>query len=293
VKPSRYGPFDYSPILDRPKLTWPNGKRIALWIAPNVEYFHLDLALAGNEAPNVPDWAVRDYGNRVAVFRLMDLLDQHGIKATACLNSDICRYHPRIIEGGARRGWEWIGHSTSNSLRPTSLSRAAQAENMAECLDTIERHTGVRPTGWLGQGMRQSWDTLDLLAEHGVKYVCDWCNDDQPYKMRLDGGNTLISIPYTVELNDFSVFTHQRRTADEFTQMICEHFDVIYREAEHTAKVMCIALHPYLVGVPHRIQSLDRALSYICKHEGVWRTTGREIYEAFLTASVAAAPNPR
>lgn len=285
MKQSSYGPFEYSPIIDRAPLKWPNGARIALWVAPNIEYFHLNLKLMGMESPNVPVWATRDYGNRVGVFRMMDVFDRYGLRATVCLNSDICRFHPRIIEEGTKRNWEWMGHNTTNSRFPSMLPKPEQQAMIHECLETIEKHTGTRPKGWLGPGLWESWDTLDILAAEGISYICDWCNDDQPLVMNLDGDKTMVAVQYSLELNDYPVLIEQKRTPEEFKAMICRTFDVLYREAEekNTAKVMAIALHPYLMGVPHRIDALDSALEYICKHDKVWKTTGTEITEAFLS----------
>jgi len=280
MKPHHYGPFEYSAIIDRKPLKWPNGARIALIVAPNIEYFHLNQKLQNINAPNVPDWSVRDYGNRVAVFRMMDVFDKHGLRATVCLNSDVCKYLPRIIEEGEKRKWEWMGHGTTNSLYPSDLPRAEQKAMIADCLSTIEKSTGRRPKGWLGPGLRENWDTLDILAEEGIEYVCDWVNDDQPVQMTLESGRKITAVQYALELNDLPVFVRKNHTPEQFGDMIRRTFDVLYREAEHTAKVMTIALHPYLSGLPHRIDALDKALEYICGHDKVWRATGIEVVEA-------------
>lgn len=284
MKQHHYGPFEYSAIIDRPPIKWPNGANIALWVAPNIEYFHLTAKYAGSaHVPNVPAWAERDYGNRVAVFRMMEVFDRYGLRATVCLNSDICKYHPRIIEEGMKRKWEWMGHNTSNSLRPAELPKDEQRAMIRDCLDTIAKSTGARPKGWLGPGLQESWDTLEILADEGIEYVCDWCNDDQPYEMTLEGGRRMLAVQYAHELNDLPVFVRQNRTPEEFRDMITRTFDVLYREAERSGsgRVMAIALHPYLTGLPHRIDALDRALAYICKHDKVWRTIGSEITQAF------------
>jgi allantoinase len=280
---SKYGPFAYSAIIDRPALRWPNGARIALWVAPNIEYFHLDLPLQGVAAPNVAGWAERDYGNRVAVFRMMEVFDRHGLRATVCLNSDICKYHPRIIEEGMKRRWEWMGHGLTNSSYPCDRPKDEQHALVRECLDTIAKSTGARPRGWLGPGLRENWDTLEILADEGIEYVCDWCNDDQPVNMTLANGKKLVAVQYAHQLNDFSVFLRQMCTPEEFRDMICRSFDVLFHEAEKadTGKVMAIALHPFITGIPHRIDSLDAALEYICKNDKVWKTTGSEIVAAY------------
>lgn len=287
MKPAPYGPFPYSPITERPRLEWPGGAHVALWIIPNVEFFSLQEKVpagsggTGVPVPDIPSWSARDYGNRVGVFRLMQVMERHGIRGTVALNSDLCAQHPPIIEAGNKLQWEWMGHCESNTRR---LNEAAPGEEPRIVKDTfaaIERGTGTRPRGWLGSGLQETWDTLDLLAAEGGDYVCDWTNDDQPYIMTLDGGRTLVSVPYSHEINDKPAFERFHRTADEFREMICRQFDVLYREGSQSGRVMAIALHPYLTGVPHRIDAFDAALAYICRHSHVWKATGSEIARHF------------
>ena len=283
MKPSRYGPFPYSPIIHRPPLQWPNGAHVALWVIPNIEFFALDEKVppgsggTGVPVPDVPTWSSRDYGNRVGVFRLMEVLDRHGIRATVALNSELCAEHPAIIEEGNKRRWEWMGHCESNTRRLNAAAPGEEPRIIKNALATIEQATGARPRGWLGSGLQETWDTLELLAAEGCKYVCDWTNDDQPYVMTLDGGGQILSVPYSHEINDKPVFERAHRTAEEFRDMICRQFDVLYREGAQSGRVMAIALHPYLTGVPHRIDAFDAALAYICRHPRVWKATGSEI----------------
>ena len=283
MKPSRYGPFPYSPIIHRPPLKWPNGAHVALWVIPNIEFFALDEKVppgsggTGVPVPDVPTWSSRDYGNRVGVFRLMEVLDRHGIRATVALNSEVCAHHPQIIEHGRRRGWEWMGHCESNTRRLNEAPPGEEKGIIHRTLATIEKACGARPVGWLGSGLQETWDTLDVLAAEGCEYVCDWTNDDQPYVMSLDGGARMISVPYSHEINDKPAFERAHRTAEEFRDMICRQFDVLYREGAQSGRVMAIALHPYLTGVPHRIDAFDAALAYICRHPRVWKATECEI----------------
>jgi allantoinase len=287
MKPSRYGPFPYSPIINRPVLHWPNSAQLALWVIPNIEFFALNekvpTASGGTSAPvpDVPTWSSRDYGNRVGVFRLMEALDRHGIRATVALNSELCTEHPQIIQEGNKRQWEWMGHCESNTRRLNEAPPGDEPRIIKNALATIERATGQRPRGWLGSGLQETWDTLDFLASHGCDYVCDWTNDDQPYIMDLDGGRTLVSVPYSHEINDKPAFEKFHRTADEFSEMICRQFDVLYREGAKSGRAMAIALHPYLTGVPHRIGAFEAALDHISKHDRVWKTTGAEIAQYF------------
>jgi allantoinase len=293
VKPAPYGPFPYSPIIRRPRLTWPNGARVALWIIPNIEFFSLqDSVPAGSggtgvPVPDVPTWAVRDYGNRVGVFRLMKVLDRYGIRGTVALNSNLCAHHPEILEEGRARNWEWMGHNETNTKRLNEVPPGEERRIIHDALGTIEKATRKRPVGWLGSGLQETWNTLDLLAAEGCQYVCDWTNDDQPYLMSLDGGRRIVSVPYSQDINDKPAFERQMRTAAEFGDMIRNQFDVLYEEGAESGRVMAIALHPYLTGAPHRIGALDEALAYICRHEGVWRATGSEIASHFLAQSAA------
>jgi allantoinase len=287
MQPGSYGPFDYSPIIDRPKLTWPNNARIACWVIPNIEFFALDEAVpaaaggSGGAIPDVPTWAVRDYGNRIGVFRIMQALDRHKIRASVALNSELCRWHPRILEEGNKRGWEWMGHNESNTRRLNNLPPGEEAGVIRRTLDTIEAATGRRPKGWLGSGLQETWETLDHLHAGGVEYVLDWTNDDQPYEMKLSGGGNMLSVPYTQELNDKPAFEKMHCTADQFGTMICHQFDTLWREGAESGRVMAIALHPYIIGVPHRIHALEAALDHIAKHDGVWWATGTEIADAY------------
>lgn len=288
MNPQSYGPFPYSPIIRRPKLTWPKGARLALWVCPNVEFFSLDDAVppaaggSGGKLPDIPTWAIRDYGNRIGIFRLMETLDRYGIRATAALNSSICLYHPIIIEEGQKRGWEWMGHNETNTKRLNEVPADEEPKVISRTLTTISSATGVKPMGWLGSGLQETWNTLEYLAAQGIQYVCDWTNDDQPYVMTVGDGQHLVSIPYSMDINDKAAYEKFNRTPVEFQDMICRQFDVLYREGEASGRVMAICLHPYLTGQPYRIGALDAALEYICQQPDVWLATGGEIAREYL-----------
>jgi allantoinase len=286
MKPSAYGPFPYSPIIHRKKLEWPNGARLALWVIPNIEFFSLAEripAYPGAKIPDVPNWSARDYGNRIGVFRFMDVFDRYGIRATVALNSDVCIHHPAIIEEGMKRQWEWMGHCNTNTKRLIDYPEGEELGVVKSTLETIAKSTGARPKGWLGSGLQETWNSLDYLEAEGVQYVCDWTNDDQPYVMTLESGKRLLSVPYSHDINDIPAFERHNRMADEFREMICRQFDTLYREGAESGRVMAICLHPYLTGKPYRIGALDAALDYICRHDGVWLTTGSEIANAYLS----------
>ena len=284
MEPQPYGPFPFRPIGDAPKLSWPGGARVALVVVPNIEFFPLDVRVPGGN-PNIPDtsaWGRRDYGNRVGVFRMMDAMARFGIRGTVALNSMVCDYCPQVVEKCLELGWELMGHSETNAVR---LSDLGSEENAAACirrtLDRIEAFSGKRPKGWLGAGRQQTWNTLDVLVEEGCTYTFDWDNDDQPVAMEVNG-KTILSMPYGAGVSDLQAFNTNKGSAADFERMIKDAFDVLYREAAESGRVVGISLHPYIVGLPFRIGALERGLDYICGHEGVWRATGEEIAESFL-----------
>jgi allantoinase len=180
-----------------------------------------------------------------------------------------------------RLGWELIGHNQTNALRLTEMDAAQERDAIRATIDRIEAASGKRPVGWLGAGLAETWNTLDYLAEAGIRYVCDWVNDDQPYLFDI-GSPPLVSLPYSVQTNDVPAYFEMKVSVPEFEAMVRRQFDTLYREGETIPRVMAIAVHPFVTGQPHRIGALDSALEYICSHAGVWRATGWEIVQHFM-----------
>jgi allantoinase len=272
--------FDNSPIIKRPKLKWPNDAKLAVWIAPNIEYHKfLGPGVGINQVPFFPDvlnFGWRDYGLRVGIWRFMEMMDKYGLRATVALNAMVCEAHPEIIEEGCRRNWEWMGHGLTNSQVLAGLPEAEERAVIRETVEIITKATGKAPRGWLGPGLAETVNTPDILAENGIEYLCDFNNDDQPYPIHVKSGR-LIEVPYSIEINDIPFFVGKGMTGDDFRQAIQDQFDVLYAEGAKTGKVMAIALHPFLTSVPHRHKYLDQALGYITKHKDIWLTTGGEI----------------
>ena len=282
--PQEHERFPYSAIVDREPLRWPNGARVAVWVIPNIEHFLFDrpstpITLAtANLVPDVLNYSWRDYGLRVGIWRLMEIMERYGVKGTVALNSDVCAHYPRVIEGGNQLGWEWMGHGTSNSIL---LGRQTEEEERAlvrVVVETIHKSTGKPPRGWLSPALTESHRTLDLLAECGIEYVCNWVNDEQPYPMRVKTGS-MISIPYSVEINDIPAFLDLKQSAEAFGGMICDQFDVLYEDGAKSGRVMAICLHPFLIGHPYRSKYLARALAHIASRQEVWFASGSEIVD--------------
>jgi allantoinase len=288
-KMMEHGRFAYSAIATRPKLALPDGARVAVWVTPNIEHFHYDkpaislTPMTAGMQPDVLNYAWRDYGARVGVWRLMEILDRHGVVATAALNSEACEFYPEIVEAGSRLGWEWMAHGVSNSMLIAGLSEDEERRMIAGVLDTIESHAGVRPRGWLSPALTESHHTLDLLAEAGVGYVADWCNDDQPYRMTTRAG-PIVAMPYTLEVGDIPVFLEKGGSGEDFYRLVVDQFDVLWEEGAETARILSIALHPFLIGHPFRAKHLDRALAYMKERDEVWFATGGAILDWFAAA---------
>jgi peptidoglycan/xylan/chitin deacetylase (PgdA/CDA1 family) len=281
--PPAHGRYDYSPIIDRPPLRWPNGARVAVWVIPNIEHFRFNmpstsLASIGPLNPDVRNYSWRDYGVRVGIWRMMDIMERFGVKGTVALNADVCREYPRIVEEGKKLGWEWMGHGITNSIILNAQAEREERALIKEVVTTIEDSVGKAPRGWLGPALSETVNTLDILAENGVEYVGDWVNDDQPYPMKVKKGR-MFAMPYSQEINDIPALLGLHQSPERFGQMICDQFDVLYEDGAKTGRVMSICLHPFLVGHPHRSKYFSKALAHITSRQEVWVTTGSEILD--------------
>ena len=283
-RPDRY---DDSLILERKAFKWPRGKTLAIWIVPNVEIWDFQSAAgvaisppAGNAVPDVINYAWREYGMRVGLWRIADALDSLGLRATVALNSGVCQGFPRAIEQMKKRGWELMGHGITNSKTLTNVSLDEERQTIREALHTIEQAAGERPRGWLGPGLAETFNTPDVLAEEGIQYVGDWNNDDQPYPMKVKKGK-LHSVPYCMQLNDIHLLGRHAYTGQQYLQALIDQFDTLYAESMKTAKVMGIPLHPFLAGQPLYTRYLQQALARMKMGERVWFATGSEIVKAY------------
>jgi allantoinase len=286
VKLPHHGRFPYSAIVRRPDYSWPEGKRLALYIAINTEHFAFGTGLGHSISveqppPDARTFAWRDYGNRVGVWRLYELLDDLGLPACHLVNTAIFGHCPEVIEPILARGDEIIGHGRTNAERPGLLWEADEARLIAQVRDEIQERTGSAPGGWMGPWMSQSRVTPDLLQEAGFKYEMDWPADDQPFWMKTRNGR-ILSLPYSFEINDSPQVLVRHHTAEEFATMIIHQFEEMLRQSRKQPLVLGIALHTMVVGQPYRLYALRKALEHIANHprrDEVWFTRPREIHE--------------
>ena len=217
---------------------------------------------------------------RVGLWRIADVLDSAGIKASIALNALVCEHYPKAMEEMKKRGWEFMGHGTTNSESLAGLSPEKEKETIRTILKTIEQSTERKPRGWLGSGLAETYNTLDILAEEGVIYCGDWNNDDQPYPMKVKTGK-MFSIPYCMEINDIPLYIRKGYTGEQYYRSVIDQFETLYADSEKQPRVMGIPLHPMISGQPLRIKYLQRAIAEIKSHERVWFATGSEIIDAY------------
>ena len=279
---------DYSPIIERPPIKWPGGARIAVWVAPNVEHYEYMPDPSGSRnpwprtpypSPDVQQYSYRDYGNRVGFWRMAEVMDKHGIKCGVSLNMAVLEHFPEIGEAMVQRGWDFMSHGIYNTRYLYDYTEEEEREFYRDNIETLKRHTGKQLKGMLGPAISGTERTPDLMAEAGLIYHSDWMHDDQPVPIKVKSGK-LVSVPYSIELNDVPIF---RNFEGEYFAKICKaQFDRLYQEGEESGRSMCIALHPYLIGQPHRIKYLDDLLGYIMSHDGVWQATADDIAEYYI-----------
>lgn len=282
--------IDYSAIVDRPPLPLPNGARIAVWTIVNVEEWSIDGPMpraiipppqGKSLLPDLPNWAWHEYGMRVGIWRIFAALRNAGVRATLATNGAVCETYPRIIEEAMAADWEIMGHGFKQGPMH-NLDDQRQA--IRATVNAIRTKTGTAPRGWESPGLTETFETADLLVEEGIEYVADWILDDQPMRIRTSAG-PLISVPYTVELNDIPISALQQHRSDEILRRGIDHFDRLYAEGEEHTRVMAISVHPFLTGAPHRIKYFEQLYEYIASKPDVCMMTGAEILDWYLSVT--------
>jgi peptidoglycan/xylan/chitin deacetylase (PgdA/CDA1 family) len=281
---------EYSAIVDRPPLKLPGGARVAFWSIVNYEVWDIGRPMARQMLPaptgvpllpDVVHWAWHEYGMRVGCWRFFELFERLGIRPTLAANARICDDYPRVAEEARNNGWEFMGHAYDQMPIHKVDDQAAMINRS---MDAIEGFTGKRPVGWLGPGLTQTLDTPELLVDAGVKYIGDWVYDDEPTFIRTARG-PLVTLPYTIELNDIPMMIVQHHESDYLLKRAIDQFDRLYAEGKERAKIVSLAIHPYISGQPHRIKYLEAIYDYVNRFEGVVHWNGAEILDWYLAES--------
>lgn len=288
------GHYGFMPWRRRPKITWPNGARVAFWVAPNIEHYEYDPPPNARRMPwprPVPDvlgYSWRDYGNRAGFWRMADVMAKHGMRGSVSLNVAVCDHYPEIIERCCELDWELFSHGTYNTRYFYGMSEDQQREVIRENRETILRASGQSMDGWLTPAISNDETTQDILAEEGILYTLDLLHDDQPTPIRTRSGKRLVSIPYSLEVNDVPLLVMRNTPPERYAEICKAQFDQLYAEGAESGTVMCLPLHPFLIGQPHRIAALDEVLRHVAAHDKVWLATGREIAQHYIDNHLAA-----
>ena len=278
----------YSAIVDRPPLKLPGNNRIVVWSIVNLEVWDIARAMARQVIPaptgqvllpDVPNWSWHEYGMRVGVWRFFELYKRLGLRPTLSINARVCLDYERVASEARGAGWEPMAHA----YEQMPIHKVADEQGMiVKAIDTLETFWGRRPIGWLGPGLTQTFATPEHLAGAGIKYIGDWVYDDEPTVIQTAKG-PLVTLPYSVELNDIPMMLVQHHESAYFTKRCIDSFERLYREGAERAKIMAIAIHPYISGQPHRIKYLEAVYEHFSRYEGVLHWNGVEILDWYLS----------
>lgn len=278
--------FDYSPIVERPRLKLPRGARLIVWPVVNIEEWDITRPMPRNVShppggvsvvPDIQNWGWHEYGMRVGIWRIMEVLHKHLIKPTVSINAKVCETRPRIAQAMLESGWEFMAHCyVQMPIHKIEDQRAM----IRQTIEVLKKFTGRAPGGWLGPGRGQTYATLDYIAEAGFKWFGDWVMDDQPFWAGTRHG-PILSIPYSTELNDITIMLTGQHESDAMLRRVRDAFDVLYREAARGARVMAFGVHPYVTGAAHRIKYFDAMLRHLRRHKDVVFWNGRQIHDWF------------
>jgi len=275
--------YEWSSIFARKPVQWPTGKAVAVWVCVSLEWFPMTPADKPFRAPGhmvtpYPDYrhyTAREYGTRVGFYRLLDAFKNAGVKVSVAANAAIAERYPRIISDIVADGHEVIAHSTDmNGTIATGLPRDEERSLIERSLDVIEAVAGKRPTGWHSIARSQSFDTPDLLKQAGIEYMCDWVNDEMPYRFN----NGIINLPLNHELSDRQIITVQQQSADSYARQMEDAFDWLANESiAHGGRMLPLHITPYIMALPYRIAAFEKLLSTLTSRNEAWFATGQQI----------------
>lgn len=281
------GLYDYTPYRNRPKIEWPDGKKVAVWVSPNLEFYELDPPKNPIRAswkmphPDVVNYSHRDYANRVGHWRMAEVMERHGFKGSVSLSVALCQHVPEVVEHANALGWEFFSHGIYNTRYSYGMDEAQERAIIEDSIRTVKEATGQDIKGWLAPALTHTPRTLDLIAEYGLTYTCDLYHDDQPMPVSVKSGR-LISMPYSLEVNDHYGFFIYNMSPREYADTLIRQYERLAAEGENSGTVMCIPLHSYLIGQPHRIGPFEEVLRHIAEEGRAWITRSGDIAEHYL-----------
>jgi allantoinase len=288
------GLYDFRPWRGRPKIVWPEGKTVAVWVAPNLEYYELDPPANpmrkswAKPHPDVVGYSHRDHANRVSHWRMADVMTRHGFPGSVSLSVALCDHIPEVVEDARQRGWEFFSHGIYNTRYSYGMDEVQERAVIEDSIRTVRAATGQTIRGWLAPALTHTPRTLDLIAEYGLDYTCDLYHDDQPTAVKVKSG-TLTAIPYSLEVNDHYGFFVYNMSPRDYADTLIRQFERLAREGVASGTVMCIPLHSYLIGQPHRIGPFEEVLRHIAADDRAWIARAGDIVDTWRAQTAGAA----
>lgn len=283
--------WDWSPIVKRPVLQWPGGARLAVCLLVDLGHYEWSPLPGAFDPPThvpphslnpYPDYVTvtfREYGHRIGIFRMMEVLDRHGVRASVPMDAYTADHYPNLVDACLRRDWELVGHGVTQRQAITSLMSEEDERNyIRTSIEALRRASGKDPMGWLGPEHSESHRTPAILAEYGIRYCCDFPNDEQPYRIHTPSGE-MYALPCMIEIGDTMGHYNRKMALPRWVQMVKETVDVMLDDAAKTGLLLAFRLHPWCIGQSYRIKYLDEIVSDLVRRTGVWMATGAEIIE--------------
>lgn len=291
--------YSHAPLPGRKPFFVSGNARVAFCVFLYLEYYELDPPQNTLRDPRFSDgpgyffpdyrtYSLREYGNRVGIFRILDLLDRYGIRATVAANAEACRRYPFLVRTFLNRDYEFAGHGQfATRMISSRMSESEERRHIRESLEALREHTGVKPRGWIGQDYGESHRSPQLLAQSGLQYLVDWSNDDQPYRMHTEP--LMISVPAQEQWDDVQMIWHRHVSTRVYLDSLTRAFDVLWDEGLTSTRVFGLHLHPWVVGAPQRIWALERILAYVAQRQGVWPCRAFELVDQYCEASTSSS----
>jgi peptidoglycan/xylan/chitin deacetylase (PgdA/CDA1 family) len=282
----------YRMASDRRPLAPLNGKPLMVHVAMNIEYWPFDRPMprgilpaphgAAAAPPDVPNYSWVEYGMRCGMPRIMDMLAKRNLPASALLNAQVADVYPSLMEAVVAAKWELVGHGWFQQ----SLKQAEDEEDVIKrCIARLAEAGGTPPRAWLGPGLGETERSVDLLNAHGIEFLHDWVVDDLPVWIRTEHG-PMVGLPYTFELNDVPIYAIQHSSGAEYFDRLKASVSIYEREIAETGqpRIVTLALHPHIIGVPHVAYHFEKALDLLCARDDTIFVTSSIMGDWFVDA---------
>ncbi|WP_439589160.1 polysaccharide deacetylase family protein [Hydrogenophaga sp.] len=278
---------------------WPDGKPLAVAFVVSAEYYDLYPSAEAFTPPSVPGgfgrgpypdyraFSMREYGNRVGAFRLMDLFSRHGLRATLAADAFVAQHRRPVIERALNLGWDLAGHGLSvTDVISSRMSEERERDYVAESLRALQSASGRTVKGWHGPEYGESARTPRLLAEAGVRYLMDWPHDERPVPLDT-GSGVVLSLPMSADLDDVMAHWHRRIPMHRWVQCVIDAVERLAMDGAHGGRLLLLNLHPWLSGQPYRVSYLNELLGQLTRRTDIWFTTTDEVAARSVVAPVA------